>query len=92
MTTEEREIAELEGVDRRAVHDSIEAARKKLKKFLKNFWKTTPQNAHFLLYSERVNYCVIFFKIVSNISELLSQKYMNLENWILLKSDNKKAV
>ena len=33
----EREIAELEGVDRRAVHDSIEAARKKFKKFLKNF-------------------------------------------------------
>ena len=33
----EREIAELEGVDRRAVHDSIDSARKKLQKFLKNF-------------------------------------------------------
>lgn len=33
----EREIAELEGVDRRAVHDSINSARKKLQKVLKNF-------------------------------------------------------
>ncbi|MBR1908407.1 sigma-70 region 4 domain-containing protein [bacterium] len=31
----EREIAELEGVDRHAVHNSISAAQKKLKKFLK---------------------------------------------------------
>ena len=33
----ERQIAELELVDRRAVHDSIEAARKKLKKFFRIF-------------------------------------------------------
>ena len=33
----EREIAELEGVDRHAVHNSIEYARKKIKKFLKSF-------------------------------------------------------
>ena len=33
----EREIAELEGVDRRAVHDSINSARKKLQKVLKSF-------------------------------------------------------
>ena len=33
----EREIAELEGVDRRAVHDSINSARKKLQKILKCF-------------------------------------------------------
>lgn len=32
----EREIAELDGVDRRAVHDSLEASRKKLQKILKN--------------------------------------------------------
>ena len=31
----EREIAEMELVDRRAVHDSIEAARKKIKKYFK---------------------------------------------------------
>lgn len=33
----EREIAEMELVDRRAVHDSIEAARKKIKKYFKIF-------------------------------------------------------
>ena len=33
----ERQIADLELVDRRAVHDSIEAARKKIKKFFRIF-------------------------------------------------------